>query len=102
MSCAQTSNGFSLRHFRRRKFGPLRRGPPSVPCHLMNRHPASMSRAEVLTELRSLRRRTVEQAGGRVTSLTDQDLRELLVIARLRQWSDTSAFPPGTPRNVGG
>ena len=54
----------------------------------MNRHPSTMSREEVLAELRALNPRSTAQAGDQVTALSDQDLRELLVIARLRRWTE--------------
>ena len=50
-----------------------------------------MSREEVLTELRSLNPRATSQAGDQVTALSDEDLRELLVIARLRRWKEQTS-----------
>ncbi len=60
----------------------------------MSRHPHAMSRDEVLAELLALNPRAAERAGERVTSLSDQDLRELLVLARLRRWKDEQEATP--------
>jgi hypothetical protein len=60
----------------------------------MNRHPHAMSRDEVLTELLEINLRTAERAGMRITSLPDQDLRELLVLARFRRWKDEREATP--------
>ncbi len=60
----------------------------------MSRHPHAMPRDEVLAELVALTPRATERDGERVTSLSDQDLRELLVLARLRQWKDEQEATP--------
>ena len=54
----------------------------------VNRHPADMTRDQMLDELRSLNPRATERAGDRVTSLADDTLREFLLVARLRRWND--------------
>ena len=60
----------------------------------MNRHPATMSRDEVLAELRSLNPRATSQAGDQVATLSDEDLRELLVIARRKNWKADGSSQP--------